>query len=523
MTREAEQMGRQKKAAVVSACMMFVMAGLVWGQGPCTAGIETVAGYVPLGDGSLATTIRLYSPIGVAVDPIGNVYIAEAGSHRIRRVSLAGTISTVAGIGVAGSGGDGGQAIRAMLNTPTGVAVDTGGNLYVADQYGNRLRRVTPFGVIQTIAGTGAQGSTGDNGLAVNATLLWPRGVAVDSAGNVYVSEYGGARVRKVSPTGLITTVAGTGSQAFGGDGGLATEASLRWPAGLAVDNSGNLYIADRDNHRVRKVDVSGIITTVAGNGTSGNAGDGGAATSAQLCLPEGVAVDALGNLYIANACGNLRKVDQSGTITTVANVNATGVAVDAAGNIYLGYGNLNTEDVGQWVVKRISVGSGTPTVVAGMESQVFGGDDGPALLAQMWRPSGVAVDLASSLYIADTWNNRIRKVTSAGIISTVAGTGTYGYGGDEGGATAAKLASPTGIAVDADWDYLHRRGQRDTWLQRRRWLCHGGAAQLPERHCRGRGGQSVHCGLLESPDPQSLALRNDYNHCRNRRWRQQR
>ena len=242
----------------------------VWGQGPCTAGIETVAGYVPLGDGGAATAAALMNPGGVAVDAAGTLYIADTDNNRIRKVTTAGVITTVAGNGLAGAGGDGGQAVFASLHSPHGVAVDAAGNLYIADTDNNRIRKVTPAGIITTVAGTGISGHSGDGGPATAARLNYPVGVAVDAAGNLYIADTGNSRIRKVTPAGVITTLAGTGIGGYSGDGGPATAAQLKYPFGVAVDAAGNLYIADSGNNSIRKVTPAGIITTVAGNGTAG-------------------------------------------------------------------------------------------------------------------------------------------------------------------------------------------------------------------------------------------------------------
>ena len=279
--------------------------------------ISTVAGngvFGYNGDGIAATSAELSSPTGVAVDGAGNIYIADFGNNRIRKVSAStGLISTVAGNGTQGYNGDGIAATSAELDLPVGVAVDGAGNIYIADFGNNRIRKVSAStGLISTVAGNGTQGYNGDGIAATSAELNYPVNVAVDDAENIYVGDTNNDRVRKVSAsTGLISTVAGNGTQGYNGDGIAATSAGLYFPDGVAVDSAGNIYIADAGDNRIRKVSAStGLISTVAGNGTQGYNGDGIAATSAQLYNPNGVAVDSAGNLFIADYSNQrIRKV----------------------------------------------------------------------------------------------------------------------------------------------------------------------------------------------------------------------
>ena len=331
--------------------------------------ISTVAGTGTggfSGDGGPATSAQLNSPIGVAVDSSGNLFISDDANSRIRKVDTSGNISTVAGTSTAGFSGDGGPATSAQLNFPSGVALDSSGNLFIADTSNRRVRKLDTSGNISTVAGNGTLGSSGDGGPATSAELSVPFGVAVDSSGNLFIVDGFTHTVRKVDTSGIISTVAGVGTAAFSGDGGPATSAHLNNPNDLVVDSSGNLFIADRNNHRIRKVDTSGDISTVAGTGTSGFSGDGGPATSAKLKSPEAVAVDSSGNLFIADRFNHrIRKVDTSGNISTVA-------------------------------------GTGT----AG-----FSGDGGPATSAKLASPARVAVDSSGNLLITDRANHRIRKV----------------------------------------------------------------------------------------------------------------
>ena len=332
---------------------------------------------------------------------------------------------------------------------PQGVAIDAAGNIYIADVRNNRIRKVDASGVITTVAGIGTTGYSGDGGPATSANLGSTRGVALDASGNIYIADTSNNRIRKVDASGVITTVAGNGIPGYSGDGGPATMAGLNDPNGVAVDSSNNIYIADISDNRIRKVDASGIITTVAGNGAAGYSGDGGSALAASLNNPNGVSVDASGNIYIADTSNNcIRMVDTLGVITTLAAGlhGPTGVAVDGSGNIYIADSSSN-------VIRILDI-SGIITTVAGNGFSGFSGDGGPATAARLNRPSGVAVDAFGNIYIVDYSNQRIRKVDAAGIITTVAGTGTVGYTGDGGPATSASISlvgPPTGRGVAVD------------------------------------------------------------------------
>ena len=431
--------------------------------------IETVAGNADAGDGGAATAAQLRTAWGVAADGSGNIYIADTSNHRIRKVDVStGNISTVAGNGTVGFSGDGGAATAAQLYSPLGVAVDGSGNIYIADTNNQRIRKVdASTGNISTAAGSGAFGFGGDGGpaTAAAARLRSPSGVAVDGSGNIYIADTSNHRVRKVTAsTGVISTVAGDGTAGYGGDGAAATSAQLRLPSGVAVDGSGNIYIADRDNHRIRKVEAStGNISTAAGSATGGFSGDGGAATSAQLRFPRGVAVDGSSNIYIGDTASHrVRKVTAStGVISTVAGTGVLGYGGDggAATSAQLnftsgaaadGSGNLYIADAFNDRIRKVDASTGNISTIAGRGTTSPGGDGGAATDAQLHSPLGAAVDGAGNIYIADTNNNRIRKVdASTGNISTVAGTGVLGYSGDGGAATEAHLRLPYGVAVD--------------------------------------------------------------------------
>jgi sugar lactone lactonase YvrE len=251
------------------------------------------------GDGGLATVAGI-NPEFLAFDPAGNLYVSDWANHRVRRISANGVITTVAGNGLGGLGIDEGPATAANVTYPTGVAMDATGSLYIADSYYGRIRKVTPAGMISRIAGTGVRGYSGDGGPALDAQLSQPYGMAIDGAGNLFVADLDNNRIRKISAAGVITTVAGTGAAGFSGDNGQAINAAILAPHDVAVDGAGNLYIVDSGNSRIRKVDRNGIITTVAGNGTRGYSGDGGLATEAQLFVPDAIAIRD-GFMYISD------------------------------------------------------------------------------------------------------------------------------------------------------------------------------------------------------------------------------
>jgi sugar lactone lactonase YvrE len=325
-----------------------------------------------LGDGGPATEAGFCGPNDVTFDTAGNMHISDGGiycggpgGYTVRKVNPDGTIITVAGTGEVGFSGDGGPATKAQLNVPMAVAVDREGSLYIADSGDYRIRKVDKDGIITTIAGTGEEGYSGDGGPATSAKLTYPSGLSFDDRGNLYIADE--LIVRKIDPSGTITTVAGTGRGGhFSGDGGPATEAKLT-AADVALDASGNLFIADGDNHRVRKVDKDGIIHTVAGSGKKGNSGDGGPATKAALNEPSSIDFDGEGNLFIlCHRTSEVRKVDKNGTITTVAGTGETG----------------------------------------------FNREEGTATKVMLNEPVGLFVDDDPGvLYISDTFNARIRAV----------------------------------------------------------------------------------------------------------------
>lgn len=490
--------------------------------------ISTVAGNGAAGfsgDGGPATAAQLNGPFGLALDSAGNLYIADTGNNCIRKISADGSIATVAGTGSLGFLGDGGAARNASFNRPEGVALDTAGNLYIADTFNNRIRKVTTDGNIATVAGSGNEIYAGDNNPAIGAGMGLPPDVAVDRFGNLFIADFGGGRIREVSngvistvagsgsgpppvngqeavnlrfngPTGvavdatgafyfaegsigsgsgfgrgvskiwqvssvgILSTLAGTGIPDYSGDGGQASAAQLNSPTAVALDAQSNLYIADSLNHRIRKLTPAGTITTFVGTGVPGFAVDFGLPAGAQLNTPEGVTVDAAGNVYISDTLNSrIRQDAPGGNIFTIAgNGNASyfgdggpatlaavnqpeGIAIDSSNNIYIA-------DTLDNVVRKVN--NSTITTLAGFGTPGYSGDGGAATSARLNRPSAVAVDTAGNIFVADTANNRVRKIDPLGLITTVAGNGSTAFGGDGGPAADSSLSGPRGVAVDA-------------------------------------------------------------------------
>ncbi|MBN2106078.1 MAG: thrombospondin type 3 repeat-containing protein [Deltaproteobacteria bacterium] len=354
-------------ALVMSCTLMMARIALAEWHIEKVAGTAEVSGYS--GDNGPATACTFDKPRGVTVDTAGSIYIADNYNHAVRKVDAGATIAAFAGTGSSGYTGDGGAATAAELRYPLGTAIDSSGNLYIADTNNHCIRKVAANGVITTVAGTGDSGYSGDNGPATAAELYYPAGIVLDGSGGFYIADRYNHRIRKVAANGTITTFAGTGSSGYSGDNGPAAAAELDSPYGIALDKNGALYIADTRNERIRKVDASGTITTVAGNGSAGYEGDNGPAAAAKLSNPLGVAADDQGALYISDSNNDrIRKVNPAGIITTLA-----------------GTGNSG-----------------------------YSGDNGPALSAQLNEPHGIAVDKSGSVYFADARNEIIRRVYDA-------------------------------------------------------------------------------------------------------------
>lgn len=361
--------------------------------------------YPEIGDGKPAIKVPLTLVDGVAVDASGEVYISHRSQNRIRKISKDGTITTIAGNGTAGFSGDGGPALNAALNFPAGLCVDKTGNLFVADRNNHRVRRIDTSGIITTIAGNGEPDWMGDDEPAVNASLHFPSDVSCSSGGELYVSDRSNSRIRKIDAQGIITTVAGLGPPDFGGDFGPAQDALLKYPFGIELDKDGNLFIADRGNNRIRKVATDGTITTVAGDGNHFFSGDYGPARRASLAFPTDVASDSQGNLYIADRNNNrIRKVDTFGIITTV-----------------MGIGEYE-----------------------------YNGDNEVASETTLHLPFALAMAPDDNLIVVDRSHFRVRKVDlKTGDVKTIAGNGQALFKGDGGPGLGASLKSPSGIVVD--------------------------------------------------------------------------
>ena len=339
------------------------------------AGKDSTSGFCSgsyTGNGGPATNATLNNPGGICFDTAGNLYISDQCYLRIRKINTAGIISLYAGNGNTDSTGDGGPATAAAFESIIHIMADNKGNLFVPDQFVARIRRINAAGIISTYAGDSIFGHTGNGGPANAAEIGSVSGIAFDKKGNLYYAD-NTRYIMKINTAGVLTTIGGNGVYGYGGDGGPATNALLKWPTDITIDKKGNIYFTDQGNNNIRKIDTFGIISTIAGSDTAGGySGDNGQATAAKLWAPEGIIIDAIGNVYFSDELNNVvRKIDSAGIITTI-------------------------------------VGNGT---------RGFSGDGGPATAAQLNNPAGLSFDKRGNLYIADWLNNRVRKVTNVGVM----------------------------------------------------------------------------------------------------------
>ena len=421
------------------------------------AGALSVLAGVPSGNGNVdgtGTAARFYEPSGVAVDAAGNVYVADTGNHTIRKITSEGVVSTLAG-SAGPSGSADGTGTAARFDGPVGVAVDTAGNVYVADTHNCTIRKITPDGVVSTMAGSAGQHGSAD-GTGGSARFYYPESVAVDTAGTVYVADTQNHTIRKITSEGVVSTLAGSAGE-WGSADGTGAVARFGRPTGAAVDTAGNVYVADNSYSTIRKITSEGVVTTLAGSAGQHGSADG-AGAAARFRYPAGMAVDAAGNVYVADTHNDtIRKIMSGGVVTTLAGSAGEvgiadgagavarfyvpiGVAVDTAGNVYVADSYNHT-------IRKITP-VGMVSTLAGSAGQV-GSTDGTGAAARFRHPVGVAVDAGGNVYVADTWNYTIRKITSDGVVSTLAGSAGQSGSADGTGATA-RFGRPHGVAVDA-------------------------------------------------------------------------
>lgn len=416
------------------------------GQVTTIAGTAEVTGSV----NNIGTNALFFHPMGIAVDSVTNIYVADYGNHLIRKISAGNVVSTLAGsarvFGAANGTGTGAQFYE-----PEAVTVDPSGTVYVADTGNAAIRMITSTGVTTTLAGSpGALGSA--DGTGTNAYFYQPDGIAISGVSNIYVSDYFNNTIRQVSTSGAVLTIAGLAGTTGSADG-VNSLARFAAPQGLAVNSAGTVFIADTANSTVRMMTPAGVVTTLAGSASVGSSN--GAAANARFYSPQNIAIDSQANVYVADTQNNVvRKISPSGVVSILAGTPGVfgsadgssalfsgpqGIAVDASGNVYVA-------DTGNSTIRKITAGGVTTTFVGAAGNP--GNTDGTGANAQFYEPEGVAVDSVNNIYVADTWNHTIRKITSAGVSSTLAGlAGTFGS--FDGANSAARFNNPTGIAVD--------------------------------------------------------------------------
>jgi len=463
--------------APIRVFLIFLVFGLI---GFSSLSAQDNSPVENIGDGQNALSVILTLVDGIAIDPDGNIYISHRSKNRIRKINKNGIITTIVGNGKAGFSGDGGPALEATLNFPAGLTFDKG-NLYIADRNNHRIRKVDSAGIITTVAGNGIGDYSGDNGPAINASLNLPSDVAYDQEGNLFISDRSNHSIRKVNPQGTITTFAGMGIPWFRGDNGPANLAFLQFPFGITLDKHGNLFIADRGNNRIRKVDRQGIITTVAGDGLFASRGDHGLAILANLAYPTDVAVDDSGNIYIADRNNSrIRKVNTKGVITTLIGTGITHFNGDqglaSQTNLHLpfalevdpGNKSLVVVDRSHFRVRRMFFDSGRIETIAGNGNFLLKGDQGQALGATLNGPRGIVIDDQGNIIFADQLHNKLRKISSQGFISNFAGNGKPGHLGDEGLAINASLLRPTVIKKDKTNNFYSVSPSGNGWVIRK-------------------------------------------------------
>ena len=433
-----------------------------------SAGVVTTlagtAGTTGKADGT-GTAATFNYPSGVTVDSSGNIYVADTYNHAIRKITSGGAVTTFAGTSGTSGHADG-TGTAASFDYPAGLAVDSSGNVYVADQGNNSIRKITSAGVVTTLAGPTAPAGAGlglpsgrADGTGSTARFYHPEGLVVDSAGNVYVADYENDMIRKVSPAGVVTTIAGAGGVVGSVDGsGYVLTPSLFWrPTNIALDASGNVFVSDTFNETIRKITPDGTVTTLAGNaGTPGSAD--GTGTAANFNGPSGIVLDGAGNIYVTDTFSHtVRQVTQAGVVTTLAGTALTAGSADGTGTAAAfdypsglaldGVGNLYVADYGNHTIRKIAPG-GVVTTFAGTAG-TSGSGDGLGTGATFNHPRDVAVDSVGNLYVADTGNHTIRKISPGGSVTTLAGS-AGSPGSADGSGAGARFNGPTGVGADA-------------------------------------------------------------------------
>ncbi len=434
--------------------LMLALAGCGGAPAPSLAllaGNMAGAGFT---DGSGAAA-RFNSTRGVATDNAGNVYVADTDNSTIRKITPAGVVTTLAGTaGVFGSADGTGAAAR--FNSPTGIATDSAGNVYVADNGNSTIRKITPAGVVSTLAGDASMPAGSTDGTAAAARFKHPSGVATDSAGNVYVADDFNSTIRKITPAGVVSTLAGTAGLS-GSTDGTGAAARFNFPQGIATDSAGNVYVADTVNSTIRKITPAGVVSTFAGTaGVSGSADGTGAV--AGFNSPFGVATDSAGNVYVADTVNStIRKITPAGVVSTLAgtaglsgSTDGTGAAASFSfpqGVATDNAGNVYVADAFNSTIRKITP-PGVVTTLAGMAG-VFGSADGTGAAARFNSPTGVATDSAGNVYVADNVNSTIRKITPAAVVTTLAGKAGV-FGSPDGTGAVASFNFPRGVATDS-------------------------------------------------------------------------